>query len=418
MALYCWFPLILSAALICGCERSPSANARGSRQPGGSARVTIGFTVSQTGKLNIESMRQLNGITLWMEQVNKAGGVKLADGAAVPFSARYYDDESSKERVQELYTKLINGDGAEFLISPYSSGLADAAAIIAEQYGRIMITAGAASDSTHMKGYSLVYQVYTPASRYLTGAFDLLRKLDPHATGVAIVRENDKFSTDVCVAARAYGERNGFRIVTFEGYDSGTTDFAPFISKIPRTADAVMGGGHFADGCTFARQLFEKGLGIKFVALLVAAAEPKFAGLGEAARGVIGPSQWEPLCGYTPESAKAAGLEWYGPSVADFISEYRRKFGEEPSYHSAGGYAAGLIVQRAIEKAGSVETRTVKAALDELDILTFFGRMKFDARAQAHGLQIGHEMVYIQWQKSASGALIKQVVWPIRQPKA
>lgn len=374
--------------------------------------VIIGFTASQTGKLNVEATRQINGLTLWMEQVNAAGGIKLSDGTAVKFEAKFYDDESNKDRVQELYTKLISDDKADFLISPYSSGLADAAAVIAEQYGKIMITTGAASDTTYQKGYKLVFQTYTPASRYLTGAFDLLAKLDPAAKKVAIVHENDKFSTDVVNAAKAYGESKGYEIVLFEGYDSGATDFAPFINKIPAATDAVMGGGHFADTSTFARQLFEKGVKAKLIALLVAPPEPKFAELGDAALGVIGPSQWEPLAKYTPESAKAAGLEWYGPSVEEFVSAYTAKFNEEPSYHSAGGYGAGLILQKAIEKAGSLDTEKVKAALEGLDMLTCYGHIKFDTSAENHGLQIGHEMVYIQWQKDAQGKLVKQVVWP------
>jgi len=78
-----------------------------------------------------------------------------------------------------LYTRLATEDNATFLISPYSSGLADAAAVIAEQYGKIMITTGAASDSTYQKGYTLVFQAYTPASKYLTGAADLLAATDP-----------------------------------------------------------------------------------------------------------------------------------------------------------------------------------------------------------------------------------------------
>ncbi len=47
-----------------------------------------------------------------------------------------------------------------------------------------------------------------------------------------------------------------------------------------------------------------------------------------------------------------------------------------------------------------------------MDLMTFYGRVKFDTTAEAHGLQIAHEMVYIQWQKDAAGALVKQVVWP------
>ena len=148
----------------------------------------VGFTASQTGKLNVESTRQTNGLNLWIEQVNGAGGVKLSDGTIVKFDAKFYDDESNKDRVQELYTRLATEDQADFLISPYSSGLADAAAVIAEQYEKVMITTGAASDSTYQKGYTLVYQAYTPASKYLTGSLDLLKSADATAQKIAIVQ--------------------------------------------------------------------------------------------------------------------------------------------------------------------------------------------------------------------------------------
>ena len=115
------------------------------------------------------------------------------------------------------------------------------------------------------------------------------------------MHENDKFSTDVSNALKTYAEAQGYEIVLFEGYDSGTTDFAPFINKIQDAApDAIMGGGHFQDGSTFARQLYEKNVPIKYVALLVAPPEPTFAELGDAALGMVGPSQWEPLVHFTP----------------------------------------------------------------------------------------------------------------------
>jgi branched-chain amino acid transport system substrate-binding protein len=173
-----------------------------------------------------------------------------------------------------------------------------------------------------------------------------------------------------------------------------------------------MGGGHFADTSTFAKQLFDKDVKVKFISLLVAPPEPKFAELGDAALGVIGPSQWEPLAQYSPEAAQAAGLEWFGPGVQEFVDAYQAAYNEEPSYHSAGGYAAGLILQKAIENAGSFDTEKVKAALEALDLMTFFGHTKFDTSPDNHGLQVGHDMVYIQWQTDADGNLVKQVVWP------
>lgn len=391
----------------------PTPTAAGEETPAPKPETAvIGFTTSQTGKLNVESTRQQAGLQLWMDEVNAAGGIALSDGTVLTFEAKTYDDESSNDRIQELYTKLINDDQADFLISPYSSGLADTSAVIAEQYGKILITTGAASDGTYKKGYTFVYQAYTPASAYLTGGIDLLADLDASAKKVAIVHENDKFSSDVAAALTEYATAKGYEIVVNEGYDSGATDFASFINKIDAAdPDAIMGGGHFADTSTFAKQLSEKGVKAKLVALLVAPPEPKFADIGDAALGIVGPSQWEPTVKFSEEAATAASVTWLGPTVDDFVAAYKAATGEDPSYHSAGGYAAGLILQAAIEAADSFETDKVKAAMDGLDIMTFFGRTKFDTSAEAHGLQVAHDMVFIQWQEGASG-LEKRVVWP------
>jgi branched-chain amino acid transport system substrate-binding protein len=375
--------------------------------------LLLGYTASITGRLNVSSGRQDKGLQLYVKDLSDAGGFEVGN-EVVTFEPIFYDDESTNERVQEFYTRLATEDNADFLISPYSSGLTGAAAVIAEQYGKVMITTGAASDSTYKLGYTGVYQTYTPASRYLAGAVDQLKSLDPTLTKVAFVHENDQFSTDVVTAAKEYAESLGFEVVLFEGYDSETTDFGPFINKVEAAEpQALLGGGHFQDGSTFARQLFEKGVELAYVALLVAPPEPDFAELGDAAFGVVGPSQWEPLAEFTPESAAAAGFEWFGPTGSEFVDAYTAAYDEEPSYHSAGGYVAGLILQKAIMDAGSYDPAAVKAALDAMDVLTFYGRIKFDTSAEAHGLQIGHSMIYIQWQKDDADNLMKQVVWPL-----
>lgn len=376
--------------------------------------MVIGFTQSKTGKYETSSGRQVRGLSLWMDQVNEAGGITLSDGTVVKFEAVSYDDESSKERVQELYTRLATEDNADLLISPYSSGLTAAAAIIAEQNGKVMLTTGAASDATYKEGYTQIFQIYTPASRYLTGAVDLLAEVGPDIKKVAFVYENSKFSTSVVEAAKAYAEELGYDVVLFEGYDPETTDFGPFINKIEESgAKAVLGGGHFQDGSTFARQIHEKGTDVDFITLLVAPPEPDFADLGDSAIGIIGPSQWEPLAEFTPQSAEQAGIEWFGPLGSEFVSAYEAAYDEEPSYHSAGGYAAGMILQKAIQDADSTDPTAIKAALDNMDVLTFYGDVKFDTTPEAHGLQIGHSMIYIQWQKDENGNLVKQVVWPL-----
>jgi branched-chain amino acid transport system substrate-binding protein len=104
--------------------------------------------------------------------------------------------------------------------------------------------------------------------------------------------------------------------------------------------------------------------------------------------------------------------------VADFNKAYTAKYNSDPSYESAGGYAAGLILQHAIEQAGSIDSAKVAGALNGLDATTFYGRTKFSTTPSEHGLQIGHTMVIAQWQKDKSGKLIKQVIWPLANKSA
>src|SRR5262249_12319758 len=110
--------------------------------------LTIGFTVSQTGKLNYASIAQMLCFELCRDEINAAGGVGAGDKLyKVNFVS--YDDESQNTRVQQLYTRIIVQDKAQFLFSPYSSGLVATAAIISEQYGKVMLTTGGAEEKTY-----------------------------------------------------------------------------------------------------------------------------------------------------------------------------------------------------------------------------------------------------------------------------
>jgi branched-chain amino acid transport system substrate-binding protein len=101
--------------------------------------------------------------------------------------------------------------------------------------------------------------MYTPASRYLTGALDMLKKYDPKAKKVAIICEQSELAETVCDAAKTYAQKNGFNIVMFEAYTPNTTDFSAFLNKMSSLKpDALIGGGHFADGETLAKQVYEQ----------------------------------------------------------------------------------------------------------------------------------------------------------------
>jgi branched-chain amino acid transport system substrate-binding protein len=392
---------------------SPAASGGATTAPTVTKTLNIGFTNSQSGAQQVASTKQTEGIKLWVDQVTKAGGIKLKDGTVLMPKITFYDDGSATDRVQQLYTKLINDDKVDFLLSPYSSGLVKTAALVSEQNGKVMVTAGGADDATMEQNFTNVYQVYTPASKYLTGAIDAMLKLDPTIKKIAIVNEKDSFSVSVAAAAKPYAESKGLQIVVNQQYDTGTTDFAPFMNQIVAAApDAIIGGGHLVDGSAFAKALKDKNVNARFVALLVAPPEPTFADLGDAANFIVGPSQWEIPVKYNEAAAKTLNIPYYGIASEAFTTAYKAMFNAPPSYHSAGGYAAGLVLQKALEDAGTTDPAKVRAALDKLDLMTFFGRVKFSTDAKTHGKQVAHDMVYIQWQKGSDGKLAAQVVWP------
>ena len=363
--------------------------------------ITVGFTASQTGPLNVDSLGQQHGYEFWRDEVNAAGGIK-AGGKTYKVKFVSYDDQSVGGRVQQLYTRLVNQDKADFLFSPYSSGLTAPAAVISEQYGKIMIDSGGAEEKPFELGNKYLFMVITSASHYLSGAVAALKAKDPHAK-IAMVYSDDPFSKAVLAAAAQQAKEAGLEVVMNESYAPSTTDFGPVVNKIiSSNADAFMGGGHYSDGATLARQMHDQKANMKWVSILVAPADDKFGELGPAALGVTVPSQWELQVNYKPQ---------FGPTTAEFAKAFQDKFNVKADYHAASGYTSGVILQHAIEQAGSIDQEKVAAALNATDVTTFFGHVKFMTDPGHHGLQEAHQMVLAQWQM-VNGKLGRQVVWP------
>jgi branched-chain amino acid transport system substrate-binding protein len=364
--------------------------------------ITIGFTVSQTGAMQVDSAAQVGGFELWRDDLNAAGGIKVG-GKSYMVKFVTYDDQSQGARVQQLYTRLIVEDKADFLFSPYSSGLVATAAVISEQNGKVMITTGAAEGKTYTLGNKYLFQIYSPADQYLTGALDGLKSKKADAT-IALVYSDDPFSKAAAAATRDQAAQRGLKIVLDESYPPDQADFSAVINKIVSAKpDGLLGGGHYPDGATLARQLHDQKAGIKWVTLLVAPDSLQFSQLGDAALGISVPSQWAPQVTYKPD---------FGPTPADFAKRFQAKYNIAPAYFAAGGYAGGLILQHAIEQAGSIDPEKVTAALNKIDVTTLFGRTKFSTDPASHGLQIAHSVIISQWQKK-DGDLAKQVIWPL-----
>jgi branched-chain amino acid transport system substrate-binding protein len=212
---------------------------------------------------------------------------------------------------------------------------------------------------------------------------------------------------------KPYLADKGFEVVLEESYASDTADFGPIVNKIAGSgATVLLGGGHYNDGTALARALYDRKVGLNFVYLLVAPADSKFPELGDAALGIAVSSQWELAATHTEQEASNMGVEWFGPTGQEFADAYQAAYGDPPTYHAAGGYAAGLILEKAIMNADTVDPEAVKSALNAMDLMTFYGHVKFDTSEAAHGLQIAHKMVVAQWQKNDAGELERVIIAP------
>jgi len=407
--------LIATVFGIAGCSQN-----RGFAPPSGTAsspqttvlptKVRVGLTFSKSGTLVQESKEQTQGLTLWANMVNGRGGMSVGT-RKLPVELVSYDDEGNADLIRELYARLITEERVDFLVSPYGSEPATVSAAVSEEHGATNIVSGAGANSIFSRGYRHAFQVYTPSDKYLVGAVDILKRVDPTARRIAFVYLRDTSGVEIVEAAQDYARQQGFEVVLNEGYPSGTTDFDSALTALNGSqTDAIFGGGRFDDGVALTKQLAQRGVKASLLALRVAPALPDFGQIGSMAAGIIAPSQWEPQVSFSEQTARAAGVPYFGPSVREFFSRYREQFGYDPGYHAAGGYAAGLVLEKAISDAGTLQQPQVEEALARMDVMQFFGRIKFDTN-QHFGLQTGHEMVYVQWQKGAY-LLERQIVWP------
>ena len=119
----------------------------------------------------------------------------------------------------------------------------------------------------------------------------------------------------------------------------------------------------------------------------------------------MGPSHWEYGVKYSEEEAKKAGLPWIGPDQDGFVSLFKKALGKEilPDYHAAEAGAQVLAYVLAVEKADSLDSDKVRAALGDLQFMSFYGGWDVDET----GLQVGHSMVDVQWQMGK-----RIIVWP------
>jgi branched-chain amino acid transport system substrate-binding protein len=379
--------------------------------------IVFGATISITGKTAREGRFALDGYQFAIDTINARGGIHVGD-RSYKLALRYYNDGSDPQRAAVLYEKLIAEDRVDFLLGPYGSSTTAAIAPVADLNRLPLVTGHGSADSIYTKGYSYVFNIQTPASRYLQGVIDIVLAADPSVRRVAILAEEDVFAEAVVAGAISYAAERGLTVVYHGNYPTDTHDVGDLLrAAAAHNPELLLGAGHLQDTILIVKQAKELGLAPKAMGLSVGTSSPDFREyLGADADYIFGATQWTSTLHYT-----GGGL-WATPATyAEAFLAAHPDYAEVP-YQTAESTASLLVFQLAIERAGSLDPLRVRNALADLRATTFFGPIAFDERGVNSSKPIaveqfspdGHKYVVFPFEAAERPALYPMPPWDAR----
>ena len=364
--------------------------------PLASAKIVFGAPISLTGSTAKEGAQTKNGYEMWVEAVNKAGGIPVG-GKRYLVDLKVLDDQSSGETSAQLAEKLIKEEKVNFLLGPYGTTPTFNVARVAEQNGVPMVEGNGAAERIFNQGYKYTFGVLSPASNYLKGVLEFAAAQNPKPSTTAILYADDAFSVEVAEAAKKKAEELGLKVTYFEKYKDKETNLSAQLTAVKNAnPDLVVNAGHLQEAIAILKQAKELGVNPKLFAFSVGPALPDFVNsLGVDANYVVTGSQWSSAVKYEGDD--------YWKTAQTYSDAYKAKYGEEPAYQAAESTACGIAFEKALHAANSLEPDKVRDALAKLDIKTFYGPIKFDSR----GANLTKPMVVEQIQAGK-----KVTIWP------
>jgi branched-chain amino acid transport system substrate-binding protein len=351
-------------------------------------KIKIGTPLALTGGLADEGKKQKIAWEMWAERVNAAGGIKVGS-KKMPVELVVYDYQTDGKRAGQMAEKLITDDKVNFLMAPFGSGHTKIAAAVAERYGVPIMAAVASSESVYDQGFQNLFGTLAPNSGLTAAMVQHFKASFPDAKTIAILGREDVFPNAMAQAAATDAPAAGFKIVYNQRYSVGTLDHSAALSAIKATKpDWIYITGYTQDLILARKQMADLGVSAKIVTMITGPAYKEFIDtLGPLANGVTSASWWHHATTYKSDDV-------FG-STAGFYKAFVVKEKTDPDYVHASSAAAAIALQKAIEKAGSIEPAAVRKALKELDIVTFYGPIKFGP----NGMNTARNLPIIQVQK-------------------
>ena len=353
--------------------------------------IILGSAISLSGKYSTNGLHTQKGYDFAVERINEAGGVKVG-GKSYKLAIKYYDDESAANRATQLAERLIQQDGIEYMLGPYSTGMTKAVAPVTEKFKVPMVEAEGASRALFTQGYRYMFAVLSTSEYYLAPVLDLVAERaksegkKPSDLRIGMAFENDGFSLDVRAGVVDVAKKHGMNIVIDDKLPADLSDMSATLTKFKALKpDILLVSGHSKGAATAARQIEEMKIDAPVISMTHCEAAKVQEKFPKAAEGVLCPTQW---LSNLPNSEPIFG------NASKYNDDFRAAFPEYKviPYQTTQASAAVLVFKDAFERANSFDRDAVRDALAATDMDTFYGPIRF----APEGNNIAKPMFYRQ----------------------
>ncbi len=311
--------------------------------------IKIGFGMALTGPLAVNGQQALLGSQIWAEETNAKGGLL---GRQVQLI--HYDDQSNPSTVPGIYTKLLDVDKCDVVVSGYATNMVAPAIPVVMQKNKTLISLFALDANADFKYSRYFSWIPTggphPKQTITEGFFQVAAAQKPKPTSVAIIAEDAEFARNAADGARANAKEYGFKVIYDKTYPPNTTDYSPVVRALQAAnADLVVVCAYPLSAVGITLSVNELGLtpkmiGGAMVGLQAVAIKNKLKG---KLNGIVNYENWVP-------SAKLMA------PAADFFKKYQARapgLGIDPlGYYLGGwGYSRLQILAQAIEDTKSLD---------------------------------------------------------------
>jgi len=333
--------------------------------------IKVGLSMALSGGLAANGKAALLAIQMWADDVNAKGGLLGRQVQIVN-----YDDQSNPANVPGLYTKLIDVDKVDLIVSPYGTNLIAPAMPVAMQKGRAMMSlfgVGVNEQFNYDRYFQIMPVGVHSGEAIPEGFFAAVKSLKQKPQSIALVGADAEFGKITVDAARKMAKAMGLKIVYDRAYPPSTVDFTPVARAIQASkADLIFVAAYPPDSVGIIRSLNE--IGANAMLIGGGSAGPQFASiktqLGPLLNNLLGYELYVP----------SPNLKF--PGIEDFLKRYQAKAvgqGIDPLgyYVPPFVYAAMEILGKAVEKTGSLDQAALAKTLHAETFSSVVGDVRF-----------------------------------------